>query len=194
MSKKNQPPAVPTSFPQYLRMRSACSSEICAGGAAGGGASAAKAASGAVGPCAAPLMFELRFASSAEAERALNGASRMPGSAPRPRSSRHDSPRSSPRASTLGVPQSATRSIASSGTRSEATPCIEKTSDAVRPRDSFDAASDAIVADSGYTPPTPTPRTNRVIERKWKIVSGRAPRRAAPRTPTRARRGPRAPS
>ena len=96
---------------------------------------------------------------------ALKGASNTPGSAPRPSIRRHERPRSDV---CSGLPPgNCTSRRASEGTARLAMPCIEKTSEAVRPRSAaLEADSAAIVADSGYTPPTPTPSTKRVRARK----------------------------
>ena len=47
-----------------------------------------------------------------------------------------------------------------------------KTKAPLKPLDAVDDDSAAMVAESGYTPPTPTPRTNRVMARKSKMVAG----------------------
>jgi hypothetical protein len=49
---------------------------------------------------------------------------------------------------------------------------MENTSEALRPRALVSEDSEAMVALSGYTPPTPTPRKKRVIVRKAKIDAG----------------------
>ena len=115
-------------------------------------------------------------------------ARKRPGAAPIPSANLHARPVSDPPAFVAGIPKRASSSQAIKGTSSAATPCIEKTREALRPRAWAADASEAIVAESGYTPPTPTPRKKRVTLRKTKMderaeLSGKAKAEArAPRT------------
>ena len=129
MSKRNQPPAVPRSLDQYFRWRSVDSK--VEEGPAGRPASARRAAMGAdirsSAVCRAPPPCPPRPSP-------MHGTRRRPGRAPRARASLQARPGSAPPEPVAGTPKTARRAHDTRGAARLATPCIEKTSDAFRPR------------------------------------------------------------
>mmetsp|Transcript_76971 Transcript_76971/g.152442 ORF Transcript_76971/g.152442 Transcript_76971/m.152442 type:complete len:126 (+) Transcript_76971:1213-1590(+) len=96
----------------------------------------------------------------------MKGINMMPGRAPMPKIRRQERPGKAMSFRSSNVPQVYKNTMPTKGTNKVPTPCMENTRLAKRPRLSPSELSIAMVAASGYTPPTPTPRRRRVMQRK----------------------------